>query len=74
MYNYYSVGKIPVQASTNASCKLTRHFQQKMNDLFRRFEFILAYIDYLLILTKRDWTDHIQKLKLTLNKLKGEIR
>ena len=44
-------------------------FQQKMNDLFHGFEFICACIDDLLILTKKDWTDHVQKLKLTLNKL-----
>ena len=45
MYDYSSVGKILVQASTNGSCKLTIHFQQKMNDLFHGFEFIRAYID-----------------------------
>ena len=31
-------------------------FQLKMNDLFHGFEFICAYIDALLILTKVDWT------------------
>ena len=46
-------------------------FQQKMNDLFHRFEFIRAYIDNTLIITKGDWTYHIQKLELTLNKLNG---
>ena len=45
-------------------------FQQKMNDLFHGFEFIRAYIDNLLILTKGYWTDHVQNLELTLNKLK----
>ena len=45
-------------------------FQQKMNDLFHGFEFIRAYIDNLLILTKRYWTDHVQNLELTLIKLK----
>ena len=45
-------------------------FQQKTNDLFHGCEFICAYIDYLLILTKGYWTYHIQKLELTLNKLK----
>ena len=37
-------------------------FQQKMNDLFHVFEFICAYKDDLLLLTKGYWTDHIQKL------------
>ena len=45
-------------------------FQQKMNDLFHGFEFIRSYIDHLLILTKVEWTYHIQKLELTLNKVK----
>ena len=44
-------------------------FQQKMIYLFHGFEFIRAYIDNLLILTKGDWTGHLQKLELTLNKL-----
>ena len=47
-------------------------FQQKMNDLFHGFEFICAYIYDLLILTKGDWTNNLQKLELTLNKLKGK--
>ena len=37
-------------------------YQQKMNDLFHGFEFIRAYMDHLLILTKGGWTDHVQKL------------
>ena len=41
-----------------------------MNDLFDGFEFICAYIDDLLVLTKGDWTDRVQKLEITLNKLK----
>ena len=41
-----------------------------MNNLFHGFEFIRVYIYDLLILTKIDWTDHVQKLELTLNKLK----
>ena len=45
-------------------------FQQKMNDFFHGFEFIRACIDDMLILTKRDWTYHIQNLELILNKLK----
>ena len=48
------------------------NFQQKLNDLFHGFEFIRAYIDYLLILSKGDWTDHVQKLELPLDKLKGK--
>ena len=47
-------------------------FQQKMNDLFHWLEFIYVYMDELLVLTKGYWTDHVQKLELTLNKLEGK--
>ena len=49
---------------------MTDIFQQKINDLFHVFKFIRAYIDELLILTKRDWTDNVQKIELTLNKMR----
>ena len=68
MYDYSSVGKITVQASTKGSCEIIRNFQQKMNDLFHGFEFIRAYIDNML--TKEYWTDHIKQLELLLNKRK----
>ena len=45
-------------------------FQQKMKTLFHVFEFICAYMDDILILTKGDCTDHVQKLELMLNKMK----
>ena len=44
--------------------------QQNMNDLFHVFEFVCVYMDEILILTKGDLTDHVQKLQLTINKLK----
>ena len=47
--------------------------QQKMNDLFHGCESISAYIDEPMILKKGDWTDHVQKLELTLNKLKEKL-
>ena len=45
-------------------------FQEKMNEMFRGFEFILSYIDDLLIITKGDWSNHLENLELTLQKLK----
>ena len=45
-------------------------FQEKMNKMFRGFEFIRAYIDELLIITKGDWSNHLEKLEQTLQKLK----
>ena len=45
-------------------------FQEKMKKMFRGFKFIRAYIDDLLIITKGDWSDHLDKLEQTLQKLK----
>ena len=45
-------------------------FQQKMNEMFRGFEFIRAYIDDLLIIRKGDCSNHLDKIKRTLQKLK----
>ena len=38
-------------------------FQDKMNAIFCCFRFIGAYIDALLIITKGDWSDHLEKLE-----------
>ena len=46
--------------------KSTDILKQKIKHLFHGFEFIHASIDELLILTKSDRTDHVQKLEPTL--------
>ena len=43
-----------------------------MDDLFYGFEFIHAYIDEILILTKEYWKYHLHNQELTRNKLKGK--
>ena len=44
-----------------------------MNGLFHGFQFICAYIDENLVLTKGECTDHLEKLELTLNKTKEKV-
>ena len=44
-------------------------FQLKTNYSFHGFEFIFVYIYKLWVLKKGDWTEYVQKLELTLNKL-----
>ena len=39
-----------------------KHFQEEMNKNFHGFEFVRAYIDDLLIITKGDWSGHLNKL------------
>ena len=41
-------------------------FQETMNKMFSGFDFIIVYIDDLLIITKGDWFDHLEKMELTL--------
>ena len=50
--------------------KSTDILQQNMNDLFHGFKLIYVYIYEPLILTKGDWKDYVQKIYLSLNKLK----
>ena len=50
--------------------KSPENFQQKIDDLFHGFEFIRAYINDLLVLTKGNLTEYVYKLELTLNKLR----
>ena len=41
-------------------------FQEKMNEMFLGFEFIRAYIDDLLVTTKGNCFDNLEKLELKL--------
>ena len=51
-------------------CNSSDIFHEKMNEMFREFVFIRAYIYDLLIITKGDWYDHLNKLELLLQNLK----
>jgi transposase InsO family protein len=44
-------------------------FQEKMNELFDGMDYIRAYIDDILVLTKGDFDDHLEKLDATFHKL-----
>ena len=39
--------------------------------MFRGIEFIRSYINYLLVINRGDWSDHMNKLELVLKKLKA---
>ena len=41
-----------------------------MNEIFRGLKFIRAYINDLLIITKGDWFDHLEKLEQKFQKFK----
>ena len=44
-------------------CNSLDIFQEKMNEMFIEIEFSRAYIDDLLVITKFDWSDHLDKLE-----------
>ena len=50
-------------------CNSPDIFQEKMTSLMAGLEFVRAYIDDLLCITKGDWDDHLQKLELIFQRL-----
>ena len=51
-------------------CNSPDIFQEKMSNLMQGLEFVRAYKDDLLILSKGTWTDHLQKLDEVLTRIK----
>ena len=52
-------------------CNSPDIFQEKMNELFHDLEYVRAYIDDLLIISNSSFQDHLNKVKIVLNKLKA---
>ena len=63
-------GKYKYKRLLMGVCNSPDIFQEKMNEMFRRIEFIIAYTNNLLIITKGDWSNHLDKLELVLTNLK----
>ena len=43
-------------------CNSPGNFREKVNEMFRIIEFIREYLDYLLIINKDGFSDHLNKL------------
>ena len=54
-------------------CTSQDNFQEKMNELFAGPEYVRAYIDELLVISKGLFTDHLQKLNTFLERLKQAV-
>ena len=52
-------------------CNSPDIFQEKLNELFNVLEYVVAYIDDLLIISNGNFEDHLNKVKLVLKKLKA---
>jgi len=50
-------------------CNSPDIFQEKMSELMAGLEFVRVYIDDLLVITKGDWQDHLQKLSQVFDRL-----
>ena len=62
-------GKYEYQRLPMGLCNSPDIFQEKMNELFEGLDFVRAYIDDLLILTKGTYEDHLEKLERVFFKL-----
>ena len=56
-------GKYEYQRLPQGICNGPDIFQEKMAELFDGMEFVRAYIDDLLVLTKHDYADHLRRLE-----------
>ena len=50
-------------------CNSPDIFQERMSDLMAGLEYVRAYIDDILVTTKGDWNDHLEKLDKVLQRL-----
>ena len=64
-------GKFEYQLFPMGLCNSPDIFQDKMNQLFNRLEYVRAYIDDLLITSNGNFEDHLNKVKIVLIKLKA---
>ncbi len=62
-------GKYEYQRLPMGLCNSPDIFQEKMSNLMSDIEYVRTYIDDLLILTKSDWDDHLEKLEKVLIQL-----
>ena len=63
-------GKFEYQRLPQGICNGPDVFQEKMSELFDGFEYVRAYIDDLLILTKDSFKDHLEKLEEVLKRVR----
>ena len=62
-------GKFEYQRIPMGLCNSPDIFQEKMNELFEGLDYVRAYIDDLLVLSKGTYEDHLEKLDSVLYRL-----
>ena len=63
-------GKYEYQRLPMGLCNSPDIFQEKMGELMADLEFVRAYIDDLIILTKDTWEHHLEQLKIVFTRLR----
>ena len=63
-------GKFEYQRLPQGICNGPDIFQEKMAKLFDGIEFVRAYIDDFLVLTKSDFREHLEKLEIVLERVR----
>ena len=63
-------GKYEYQKLPMGLCNSPDIFQERMSSLMQDLDYVRAYINDLLILTKSNWKDHLEKVEKVLQKLK----
>jgi len=64
-------GKFEYQRTPMGLCNSPDIFQEKMNKLFMALNFVRAYIDDLLCITKGNFDDHLEKLERIFERLES---
>ena len=64
-------GKFEYQRTPMGLCNSPDIFQEKMNELFYGLDFVQAYIDNLLCITKSTFEEHLDQLTTILERLQG---
>jgi len=64
-------GKYECQRLPMGLCNSPDIFQEKMGELMADLEFVRAYTDDLIILTKDTWEHHLDQLKIVLQRLQN---
>ena len=62
-------GKYEMQCLPMGLCNSPDIFQEKMSILMQDLEYVRTYIDDLLVITKGDFTDHLEKLDKVLQRI-----
>ena len=69
MYCGTTLGKNEYIRLPMGLCNSPDIFQEKMSELMAGLEFARAYLDDLLIISKGNFTDHLEQLEITFTRL-----